>query len=613
MKKILLTLQIALGAIFANAQIIKQGDITASETWTNDNIYILNGFVYVKAPAVLTIEPGTIIKGDFNSKGTLIIERGAKIIAQGTPEMPIVFTSQKNAGQRNFGDWGGLMIAGNASLNQPGGTATFEGGVGTIYGGGANPNDDDSSGVVSYVRIEFGGIAFQPNSEVNGLTLGAVGRKTKIDHVQVSYTGDDAFEWFGGTVNAKYLIAHRNWDDDFDTDFGFRGKIQYGLVLRDPAIADQSGSNGFESDNDATGTTNTPITEPTFSNITVIGPYSFNSTINPDYKRALHLRRNTRTSVFNSVFTGYPFGLLIDGSSTHANATNNDLKFKNNVLCHMADTLAAASSGANVSGAFNITNWYNAAGQNNTNINQTSQLGYNNISLTAPDMTLSPSSPLTSGADFTDSKLQGGFFETTTYRGAMNSEDWTKCWAEWNPQNENYNNPPYNRGIANFTISGGENNFQVYFTPSLTGSGLSYHWDFGDGNTSNVQDPLHTYATPNTYNVTCTITNAAGCSRTANYTIVVTSVNELHNEFGMGVYPNPTSGISTISVSLNQASEININILDITGRQVMNVINTDLAAGKYNYNVDMSGVPNGVYFANITTKFGMQTVKIVKQ
>lgn len=613
MKKILLSIALASGIMCANAQIIKQGNITASETWTNDNIYILNGFVYVQPPAVLTIQPGTIIKGDFASKGTLIIERGAKIIAQGTPEMPIVFTSQKNPGQRSYGDWGGLMIAGNASVNQPGGTATFEGGVGTVYGGGANPNDDDSSGVVSYVRIEFGGIAFQPNSEVNGLTLGGVGRKTKIDHVQVSFGGDDAFEWFGGTVNSKYLIAHRNWDDDFDTDFGFTGKVQYAISLRDPAIADQSGSNGFESDNDASGTGNTPITEPTFSNVTILGPTSFSGTINPDYKRALHLRRNTRTSVFNSVFAGYPFGLLIDGSSTHTNATNNDLRFKNSVLCQMADTLAAASNGANTSGAFNITTWYNAMGQNNTNINQVSSLGYNNVSLTNPDLTIAGTSPLGSGADFSDSKLQGGFFETTTFRGAMGSTDWTKCWAEWNPQNENYNNPPYDRSVAAFTISGFEENLQVTFTPSLTGSGLSYFWNFGDGNNSTASNPVHTYAAPGNYNVTCTITNTAGCSKQATLNYGVTSVNELHKEFAIGVYPNPNNGVATVSVNLNQASEVNIQILDMTGRKIMDVINTDLGVGKYNYNVDITSVPNGVYFATITTKFGTQTVKVVKQ
>ena len=149
-----------------------------------------------------------------------------------------------------------------------------------------------------------------------------VGNGTTIDHVQVSYCGDDAFEWFGGNVNVKNIIAYRNWDDDFDTDFGYQGNVQFALSIRDPQIADQSGSNGFESDNDAAGSTATPNTRAKFSNVTVIGPYVFNSTINSNYKRALHLRRRTETSTFNCVFAGYPVGLLIESTSTQTNAAN---------------------------------------------------------------------------------------------------------------------------------------------------------------------------------------------------------------------------------------------------------------------------------------------------
>ena len=133
----------------------------------------------------------------------------------------------------------------------------IEGGVnnaaGDAFYGGTDANDN--SGVLRYVRIEFPGIAFTDNNEINGLTCGGVGAATTLEHVQVSYSGDDSFEFFGGTVNAKYLIAYRGWDDDFDTDFGYSGKIQFAVSLRDPEIADQSGSNGFESDNDGSGTT----------------------------------------------------------------------------------------------------------------------------------------------------------------------------------------------------------------------------------------------------------------------------------------------------------------------------------------------------------------------
>lgn len=125
---------------------------------------------------------------------------------------------------------------------------------------------------MQYVRIEYPGIALTLNNEINGLTMGGVGRGTTIDHIQVSYSGDDSYEWFGGTVNCKYLIAFRGWDDDFDTDYGYSGKLQYLVALRDPDIADQSSSNSFESDNDGSGTLNEPITSPTWWNVTMIGP-----------------------------------------------------------------------------------------------------------------------------------------------------------------------------------------------------------------------------------------------------------------------------------------------------------------------------------------------------
>ncbi len=278
------------------------GNITTNTTWTNNNAYLVKGFVYVKSGATLTIQPGTVIYGDKDSKGAVIIEQSAKIMAEGTADQPIIFTSALPPGQRNYGDWGGLIICGRAPINVPGGTAVIEGGVGSSYGG---TDANDNSGVLRYVRIEFPDIAFQPNNEINGLTLGGVGAGTTIEHVQVSYSGDDGFEFFGGTVNAKYLISHRTLDDDFDTDFGYSGKVQYAVCLRDPNAADASASHGFESDNDAQGTTNTPKTSAVFSNITLVGPQANSGVaVNANYRRAAHLRRNTEFSFYNSVVLG---------------------------------------------------------------------------------------------------------------------------------------------------------------------------------------------------------------------------------------------------------------------------------------------------------------------
>ncbi|MDH7604283.1 MAG: T9SS C-terminal target domain-containing protein, partial [Melioribacter sp.] len=154
---------------------VLEGNINSDKVLDANKKYLLRGFVNVNEPATLTIPAGTIIYGEKSSKGSLIINRGAKIVAIGTPDKPIIFTSQQPKGQRGAGDWGGIIIAGRASINVPGGTAVIEGGTGTVYGGGDKPNDDDSSGVLKYVRIEFPGIAFLPDNEINGLTLGGVG------------------------------------------------------------------------------------------------------------------------------------------------------------------------------------------------------------------------------------------------------------------------------------------------------------------------------------------------------------------------------------------------------------------------------------------------------
>jgi hypothetical protein len=324
---------------YGTPNVVVEGEITSNTTWTANNIYLIKGFLYVRDGATLTIEPGTVIRGDKDTKGSLIIERGAKLIAEGTATQPIVFTSNLPAGSRNYGDWGGVILCGKAAINVPGGEAIIEGGPTSTYGGGDNPDDNDNSGTLRYIRIEFPGIPFVPDKEINGLTLGAVGAQTQIDHIQISYSGDDAFEWFGGTVNAKYLVSFRTWDDDFDTDYGFRGKIQFGVALRDADIADPgSGSNGFESDNDGQGSSNTPITAAIFSNISVFGPkYSPSTSINANFKRALHLRRNTKLSVYNSVFSGFPTGLYIDGTASQTNASNNELQMENCILAGMGD------------------------------------------------------------------------------------------------------------------------------------------------------------------------------------------------------------------------------------------------------------------------------------
>ncbi|CUT00974.1 T9SS type A sorting domain-containing protein [Candidatus Kryptobacter tengchongensis] len=419
--------------------VVLQGRIARDSTLTADKQYLLRGFVTVERGATLRIEPGTVIYGEKETKGTLIIKRGGKIYANGTKDKPIVFTSAQAPGQRSAGDWGGVIILGEAPINVPGGTAVIEGGLGDdgIYGGN---NPDDSSGVFRYVRIEFTGIPYQPDNEINGLTLGGVGRKTLIEYVQVSYSGDDAFEWFGGNVNAKYLISYKTLDDDFDSDFGWSGKVQFALALRDPNIADISGSNGFESDNDGTGTTNTPRTSPILSNVTLIGPMPDTTFTgyNPNYKRGAHIRRSSRLSFYNSVVLGWPVGIYLDGSNVVNDAQNDTLQIRNVIL---AGIKSANQVTTNVSG-FNAKDWFLRSQYNNRIYSTVNEIKLSDpFNLSNPKPIPLSDSPLIGIADFTNQRLQDPFFAKVNWVGAFgpdSTQRWDLGWTNYDPQNTDY-------------------------------------------------------------------------------------------------------------------------------------------------------------------------------
>ena len=368
---------------YPTANVTVNSNITSNTTWTTGNTYLLQGQIYVTSGATLTIQPGVKVLGDKASTGAaLIITKGAKIHAVGTATSPIVFTSNQPKGSRALGDWGGVILLGKAHYNNNGGTGgngtgNIEGiaaSVLTEYGGGPAYDDDDNSGELQYVRIEFGGYVYQPNKEINGLTMGAVGRGTTIDHVQTSFTNDDAFEWFGGSVNCRYLVSYRDLDDCWDTDNGFSGIVQFCLALRDPSIADNpsvSTSEGFESDNDPSGSTSTPKTTAIFCNMTCVGPYRGNpsATIASGYRRAARIRRNSELKIFNSVLIDFKNGLHIDGTACETNATNGLLKFKNNIVVAYSALLEVNSGSTYMptltslfSGSWNNSSYSSTAG-----------------------------------------------------------------------------------------------------------------------------------------------------------------------------------------------------------------------------------------------------------
>ncbi|MEY4930619.1 MAG: hypothetical protein RI909_1343, partial [Bacteroidota bacterium] len=433
---------------------------------------------------------GTVIKGDKATKATLIVQPGGKLIANGTANNPVVFTSAQGVGERDRGDWGGVIILGNAFVNQAAKPA-IEGITPTqTYGStiaeGATPatNAAEDSGTLTYVRIEYAGIELTPNNETNSLTMGGVGSGTTISYVQVSYGGDDGFEWFGGTVNGKYLVSQSTWDDDFDTDFGWGGNVQYGLVVRNTFFADQSGSNAFESDNQANGatiagicdgTTNTGCTRGIFSNITVLGPRDVQSrAISANYQNAAHIRRRTAISIFNSFFSGYRVGIRVDDQGTLDNLTSGAGKHAYNVLSVPGTTLigtsttaadAAFATGLTISpdaagNATAISNYWSA--NNNAVFNDVTTATFTKITdlgitgslyWAAQTSATYPSNPnfslvagvagannLNSGANYSDAKFTGNTFFNTSgvYRGAFGATDWTDGWSEFQPLNKVY-------------------------------------------------------------------------------------------------------------------------------------------------------------------------------
>lgn len=463
----------------------------ATRTLTKGTAYLIKGTVIVPSGVILTVEPGVVVKGDKTTKGLLIIQPGGVLISNGTKTEPIVFTSSQGPGERDRGDWGGISWTGNGFVNQAS-RPNAEGITGQAYGtvGVANmltAGVGENNGSMKFTRIEYAGIELTPNNETNSLTMGALGDATVIENVQASFGGDDSFEWFGGRVNGKRLVSLSAWDDDFDSDFGWSGNVQWGLVVRNVSSADQSGSNAFESDNQGNGdaiagicdgTVKTGCTSGVFSNITVLGPRDIQSrTISNNYDNTLHIRRRSNISIFNSFFSGFRKGLRIDDQGTLDNLTSGSAVHAYNVLS-IPGTAGTATSATATDGLFltGLTIAPAAAGNataiadywttnNNTSfndiqnvsggVNTTSKITDTGISLdgywgsrTSSTYPSNPSFVLGAGvagvnnlngtANYTNTKLGSFFDKTFTYRGAFGGTDWTDEWAEFQPLNKVY-------------------------------------------------------------------------------------------------------------------------------------------------------------------------------
>ncbi len=403
-------------ASYGAPTVVVSGVITSNTTWTKNNVYLLQGTVYVDSLVNLTIEPGTVIRGDANTIiSALVIQRGAKIFANGTECNPIVFTSSKAPGTRLRGDWGGLIIEGRA-LNNLGTEVPIEGiGAANLRArhGGNIPNDN--SGSLTYVRIEYAGFLIATNNEMNSLTLGSVGSNTTIHHVQCSMGLDDAFEWFGGSVNCTHLVAYRTLDDDFDTDNGYSGTVQFALGVKDPAVADNpavSTSEGFESDNNGTAPfTLTPKTSASFYNITQIGAFRCGSNgggitqpTADGFRRGSRQRRNTELKIYKSILMNNWRGLVMDADVL----ANGQAAFQNNVIAMDYNTVwSAPYAGAAVAAENAATSAYLTNPSNgNTIISTPCDVLVNAWNFNNPDYRPNPNT--TSGAALVGADLTPG-------------------------------------------------------------------------------------------------------------------------------------------------------------------------------------------------------------
>jgi hypothetical protein len=580
-------------------------DVTTNTTWSTGQTYLLTAPIYVTNNSILTIQPGCVILGDKSAAGAaLIVTKGSQLIANGTIAQPIVFTSNQAPGLRSPGDWGGVILLGKAANNVSGGLNNVEGlpiSAKTEFGGGASPDNNDNSGSLKYVRIEFGGYVYQPNQEINGITFGSVGRGTTLDFIQVSFANDDAFEWFGGTVNAKHLVSFRNLDDDFDTDNGWSGNVQFGLAVRDPQLQDNpsvSTSEFFESDNDATGTTNTPKTSGIFSNMTCIGPLRgvVTATIGAPngHRDRVRIRRNSELKIYNSIFTDQATrGLFIDGSACENNALNGTLKFKNNILGGYAQR-------ATESGTFGVinSNTFVVANANDT-LGKTINAGnllISPYSYTSPDYRPSAGSLALSNVSFTDAAL-------AAVTGTSSSVVQISI-----PSSACIGSDPANTQPLNFVPAS-----------TVSPNYCSLSWSASSGviisNTAALT-PGFTISTLGTFTITLTVENENGVV-TAPMAITTTtcldvSIRENHIGLsGVKLSPNPSNSSSRLQFYSSSNSSASLNISDLTGKVVVTIAELRTQVGENTVELSTADLASGIYFVTLSGAAGKETVKLI--
>jgi hypothetical protein len=393
--------------------IILEGNITGKKKLKRKKRYLLRGGVFIKKR--LIIQDGTQIFGENGS--FLVIDQGAKIDAQGTRERPIIFTSAQPEGQRRRGDWGGLIFNGKAPINVPGGVAEGEGDTGE-YGGGTSPDAADSSGVMRFVRVEYGGFAISPDNELNCIAFQGVGNGTEVDFVTAAWGGDDGFEFFGGTVNAKHIVAVGASDDSIDWTEGWTGKVQFAVVQQRGDEAD----NGMECDNSAENHNLTPRSSPRMANVTLVG--APDPATGPGSTRGILLRVGTHGQFRNFIVLGFKnVGLEIRDAATFAGFTAGTLDIRGFIFFNNRNNNPNVAAGQ-------TTEALSASG---SKIQQSVDPQLRDpFNTTSPDFRPLAGSPALNAANVEANFANDSFFVNAPYIGAFDAnDDWTLGWVNW--------------------------------------------------------------------------------------------------------------------------------------------------------------------------------------
>jgi hypothetical protein len=536
MKKLYVLMFYFFASMLTFAQVNITSNITSNTTWTSNNVYTLDGLIFIDSSYTLTIEPGTVIKGKLQANITtgdgasaLIVRRGGKIIADGTAQNPIIFTSElddvNNPNDLTASDrelWGGLLLLGRATTNQPTTENQIEGIPNTENARFGGNDDDDNSGILRYVSVRHGGFSISGvvGDEINGVTFGAVGRGTTVEHVEVFANFDDGYEFFGGTVEAKYLVAAFCGDDAFDWDMGFRGKGQFWFAVQS---TDEAGRGG-ELDGGDDCETCQPYAIPLLSNVTWIGAGASSVGVGGDGNdRALYFRDNSGGKIWNSIVTDFVASTsvvtvedLASGEDSRSRLEAGQLVLANNIWWGFAN---GNTIGSIATQAFVQTHLL-------ANSNQITNPLLNGISRTA-NGGLDPRPGVGSPAATGFVAPPDAFFSNVSYLGAFNPADgiWTQGW---------------------------------------------------------------------------TAVSALGYTPYSTVDVEEETISSLPSNFSLGQnYPNPFNPSTRIQYSITEPTNVKLSVYNLLGQEVVELVNNYRNVGTYEVNFDASNLPSGVYIYRI--------------